>query len=141
MTAKEYLQQAYCLDKRINSDLKEAAALRELAVCASSPQLKERVQTTKKGEAPFVNYVERILEMEEKINSEIDLLLDLKEEIRSVISTVKDAEEQMVLRQRYIFSHTWEQIADELGVDSRTVRRRHEAALDHVILPKKLITI
>ena len=36
MTAKEYLRQAYRLDQKINSDLEEVAALREMASSVSS---------------------------------------------------------------------------------------------------------
>ena len=65
MTAKEYLRQAYRLDQKINSDLEEVAALREMASSVSSPQLSERVQTSRKGDAPFVRCLEKIIELED----------------------------------------------------------------------------
>ena len=101
MTAKEYLRQAYRLDQKINSDLEEVAALREMASSVSSPQLSERVQTSRKGDAPFVRCLEKIIELEDKINKEIDLLVELKKEIRTVITTVEDTDERMVLKYRY----------------------------------------
>lgn len=67
MTAKEYLRQAYRLDQKINSDLEEVAALREMASSVSSPQLSERVQTSRKGDAPFVRCLEKIIELEDKM--------------------------------------------------------------------------
>ena len=42
---------------------------------------------------------------------------------------------------RYIHNYTWEQIGDELGADSRTVRRWHGKALTHVELPENPIKI
>lgn len=141
MTAKEYLRQAYRLDQKINSDLEEVAALREMASSVSSPQLGDRVQTSRKGEAPFVRSLEKIMELEDKINREIDLLVDLKKEIRSVITTVEDTDERMVLKYRYIHNYTWEQIGNELHADARTVRRWHGSALTHVILPSDPIRI
>ena len=141
MTAKEYLRQAYRLDQKINSDLEEVAALREMASTVSSPQLSERVQTSRNGDAPFVRSLEKIMMLEERINHEVDLLVSLKEEIRSVITTVGDTDEQMVLKYRYVHNYTWEQIGNELHADARTVRRWHGSALMHVVLPKNPITI
>ena len=141
MTTKEYLQQAYRLDQKINSDIAEVNALRGMAASVSSQQLSDRVQTSRRGEAPYVRSLEKIMEMEDKINAEIDLLVDLKDEIRGIITTVANTDERMVLRYRYVHNYTWEQIANELHVDARTVRRWHGNALRHVILPAKLIII
>lgn len=141
MTAKEYLRQAYRLDQKINSDLEEVAALREMASSVSSPQLSERVQTSRKGDAPFVRCLEKIIELEDKINKEIDLLVELKKEIRTVITTVEDTDERMVLKYRYVHNYTWEQIGNELHADARTVRRWHGKALLHVMLPENPITV
>lgn len=141
MTAKEYLRQAYHLDQKINSDLEEVAALREMASSVSSPQLSERVQTSRKGDAPFVRCLEKIIELEDKINKEIDLLVELKKKIRMVITTVGDTDERMVLKYCYVHNYTWEQIGNELHADARTVRRWHGKALLHVVLPENPITV
>ena len=141
MTAKEYLRQAYRLDQKINSDLEEVASLREMTNSISSPQLSERVQTSRKGEAPFTRCLDKILELEDKINKEIDLLVELKKEIRMVITMVEDTDERMVLKYRYVHNYTWEQIGNELNADARTVRRWHGKALLHVVLPDNPITI
>ena len=136
MTAKEYLRQAYRLDHRINSHLAELAKLREMAVSISSPGFEEHYYPNRATEAPFAHALERIWEMEQEINAEIDKLVDLKDEIRGVIDMVQNADEQMVLRYRYIHNWTWEQIGDELRADERTVRRWHGNALAHVVVPK-----
>jgi DNA-directed RNA polymerase specialized sigma subunit len=141
MTAKEYLRQAYRLDQKINSDLEEVASLREMTNSISSPQLSERVQTSRKGDAPFTRCLDKILELEDKINKEIDLLVELKKEIRMVITMVEDTDERMVLKYRYVHNYTWEQIGNELNADARTVRRWHGKALLHVVLPENPITI
>lgn len=107
----------------------------------SAPTMGDKVQTNRSTDAPFVKCLERIYEQEEKINAEIDMLVDLKNEIRNVIDTVSNTDERMVLRYRYIHNYTWEQIGDELGADSRTVRRWHGKALTHVELPENPIKI
>lgn len=141
MTVKEYFYQAYRLDQRINSNLEEVTALREMSSSVSSPLLTERVQTSRKCDAPFVRCIEKIIDLEEKINKEIDLLVELKKEIRGVISTVEDTDERLVLKYRYIHNYTWEQIGNELHADSRTVRRWHGSALQHVRLPENPVKI
>lgn len=141
MTVKEYFYQAYRLDQRINSNLEEVTALREMSLSVSSPLLTERVQTSRKCDAPFVRCLEKIIDLEEKINKEIDLLVELKKEIRGVISTVEDTDERLVLKYRYIHNYTWEQIGNELHADSRTVRRWHGSALQHVRLPENPVKI
>ena len=45
MKAKEYLHQAYRLDKRIQSNIEEMERLRELSTSVSSPSWGERIQT------------------------------------------------------------------------------------------------
>lgn len=141
MTVKEYLHQAYRLDQKINSDIEELHKLREMSCSISSPQLGEKVQSSRKQEAPFVRSIEKISMLTEKINNEIDTLIDLKEQMRGVIAAVENTDEQMVLRYRYIHNLTWEDIGDELNVDSRTARRWHGTALTHVALPEKPIKI
>lgn len=141
MTAKDYLRQAYRLDQKISSDLEEVASLREMSASVSSPQLTERVQTSKNTDAPFVRALEKIMDLEERINKEIELLMELKKEIRVVITTVEDTDERMVLKYRYVHNYTWEQIGNELHADARTVRRWHGKALQHVIMPENPIMI
>jgi DNA-directed RNA polymerase sigma subunit (sigma70/sigma32) len=141
LKAKEYLYQAYRLDKRIQSNVEEMDRLRELSVSVSSPVWGERIQRTRNTDALFVRYLERIEILENKINEEIDLLVALKTEIHEVISKVQNIDERMVLRYRYIHSYTWEQIGDELNADKSTIRRWHGNALSHVVLPENPIVI
>lgn len=141
MTNKEYLRQAYRLDQKINSNIEEVAHLREMASSILIPSPGVRVQTSRSGEAPFVRSVEKILEMEEEINRELDLLVNLREQMRAVIAAVPDTDERMVLRYRYIHNLTWEQIGNELNADERTIRRWHGNALLHVTMPENPVII
>ncbi len=141
MTAKEYLKQAYRLDHRINSDIAEMERLREMASSVGSPGFEEQYNPNRPTEAPFFRCLERVWELQEKINAEIDKLIDLKEQMRGVIETVVNVDEQMVLRYRYIHNMTWEQIGDELKADESTVRRWHRRALASVTVPDDPIVI
>lgn len=141
MTPKEYLKQSYRLDQKINSDIAEAARLREMAASVGSPGFEEHYNPNRPTEAPFVRCLERVWEMEQKINAEIDKLVDLKEQIRTVIDKVENPDEQMVLRYRYIHNWTWEQIGDALFADERTIRRWHGRGLQHIEVPENCIII
>lgn len=141
MTAKEYLKQAYRLDHRINSDIAEMERLREMASSVGSPGFEEHYNPNRPTEAPFIRCLERVWELQDKINAEIDKLIDLKEQMRGVIETVVNVDEQMVLRYRYIHNMTWEQIGDELKADESTVRRWHRRALASVTVPDDPIVI
>lgn len=141
MTPKEYLRQAYRLDQKINSDIAEAARLREMASGVGSPGLEEHYNPNRPTEAPFARTLEKVWEMEQEINDEIDKLVDLKEQIRTVIDKVENPDEQMVLRYRYIHNYTWEQIGDALFADERTIRRWHGRGLQHIKVPDDCIII
>lgn len=142
MTAKEYFRQAYRLDQMIKSNTLEAQNLQEMAGSVSAIQYdKERIQTSRNTEAPFMKALEKLWELEEKIAKEIEVLSALKKQIWDVIDAVPDRDEKMVLKYRYVHNMTWEQIGDELCADARTVRRWHGNALLHVTLPENPIII
>ena len=141
MTAKEYLSQAYRLDQRIDSNIAEITRLREMACGISSPSWEEKVQTSRNTDAPFVRCLEKIIDLEKLVYSEIDTLVDLKRQIRTTIERVPNTDEQLVLRYRYIHNCTWEQIGNELNADARTIRRWHGDALQKVKVPQDAIKI
>lgn len=141
MTAKEYLSQAYRLDQRINSNIEEVSRLREMASSISSPSWGEKVQASRNTEAPFVRCLEKIVDLENTINAEIDTLVCLKKQIRTVIEAVPNLDERLVLRYRYIHNCTWEQIGNELCADARTIRRWHGEALLKVVVPENPVII
>ena len=142
MNKKEYLRQAYLLDKRIKADMDEVVRLRELATSVSSLRYdREYVQTTRSIEAPFVKALIRVMHLEVKINMEITLLISLKEQILDVISKLESVDEQMILRYRYMSNMTWEDIGKELHAGVRTVIRWHGNALEHLVFPENPIRI
>ena len=141
MTAKEYLKQAYLLDHRINADIAEMERLRKMAYSIRSSGTGPHFSSTRVTEAPFTRTLEKLWEMEEQINAEIDRLVDLKAQIIKVIGALSDPDERMVLQYRYVENMTWEQIGDKLFVDERSARRWHDKALKHITMPKEPIMI
>ena len=53
-----------------------------------------------------------------------------------MIDSLEDKDERLVIHFRYIGNKTWVEIGDKLGWDARTVRRWHNKALAHLVLPE-----
>jgi RNA polymerase sigma factor (sigma-70 family) len=136
MTAEQYLSQAYRLDQRIQLEQAELDNLRTLAASVGSPGFEEHYNPNRPTDAPFVKTLERIWEMEQKISAELDQLLLLKQDILTVLSKVDDVDERLILTYRYLQNMSWSEISIELGVSDRTIRRWHERALSHVVVPE-----
>lgn len=136
MTSKAYLDQAYRLEQRVRLDKEELEDLRTLAASVGSPGFEEHYNPNHASEAPFVKTLERIWEMEKKVNDELCLLLQLKGEMHSVINQLDNMDERLVLTYKYLKNYTWMRIGNELSADERTIRRWHSRALSHVKVPE-----
>ena len=141
MTVQDYLGQARWLDQRINSEIAESARLREMIKTVGASSLEAHYNPNRPTEAPFIRGLEKVWEMEEKIDADIDRLVDLKEQIRDVIGALPDVKEQLVLTYRYVHDMAWEQISDKMHVDTSTIRRWHKSALQNVKLPADIIAV
>jgi hypothetical protein len=131
LTAKQYLQQAFRIDQRINSKLEQVQSLRELAEKASST-----ISDTPRPATPNIHRMEdlivKMLDLESEINAEAERLVDLKREIVKVVDRVESPELRTLLEMRYLCFKTWEQISVEMNYDIRWVHRLHNRALDEV---------
>lgn len=141
MEVREYLEQAYCLDHWIKSDLMEIEQMRQLSQSVSSPGFGEPLFTHMNTDAWFVRILARMADYEEKICAELDLLTRLKEQIRGVIMTVENNDQRVILMGRYLDHLRWREIGDMIGASERIVRRWHEDALEHVLMPDNPIVI
>lgn len=142
MEIKEYLKQAYLLDKRIQHYLEDIKRLRLMATSVSSPRYDiDRVQTSKNTEAPFVKSLNKIMDLEAKINEKLILFIRLKEQILDMISKLESVDEQLLLTYRYLNNMTWDEIAKELHASRATVLRWHRNALVKLKMPENPIDI
>ena len=101
----------------------------------------EHFNASRNVDPPFVRYLGKIVDLQNKINDEIDRLVDLKEQQRNAINLVPDRNEQLVLKERYINGKTWEQISVCLNADRSTVIRWHGKALKNFKIPENPIVI
>lgn len=134
MTAKEYLSQAYRLDQRINSKIEQVASLNELATKCTST-LTGMPRNPNRASSTMADAVEKIIDLQNEINRDIDRLVDLKREIVTVIKAIENPEHQTLLEKRYLCFLTWEKIAVDMGYDLRWLYRIHKRALDEIHVP------
>lgn len=128
MTAKEYLNQAYRIDQRVNSKLHQVASLRDLATRATSTLGTEPVSGTRNVHR-LEDTIDKIIDLENEINNDIDRLVDLKRDVMETIGKVQDTNCQMLLELRYLSFKSWDEIADEMHFTSRWVHILHSKAL------------
>ena len=99
MTAKEYLNQAYWLDRMIDSKMEQLSALKDMATKTTSAMNDDVVSHTRNVHS-MQDVIAKIIDMQTEINADIDRLVDLKSEIMHVIKAVKNPEHQTLLELR-----------------------------------------
>lgn len=129
MLAKEYLGQAYRIDQRINSKLEQISSLRELATKATST-MSDMPRNPNPSFHSMENIIDKMIDLENEINADIDTLVDLKREIVMVIKRIENPEYQTLLELRYLCFKSWEQIAVDMGYELRYLHKLHGRALE-----------
>lgn len=142
MTAKEYLQQIYKIDKRINITLSKVQKMKE-SLYGKGIEMSD-TPSSNHGTDTLGKSICKVMEYEEKANRLIDRLVDLRLEIEEVIDTVSDSEQKEVLERRYLLFQPWESyfdknkeiyvkgIAEEMGYSARQIYRIHGEALKNI---------
>ena len=131
MTAKEYLSQAYRIDRRINSKLEQVQSLRNLAEKASAA-LCEAPNSGTRNFHRMEDVICKMIDLEDEINADLNALIDLKHEIVTMIRCVEAPDLQTILELRYLCFNTWAEISVALHLDIRWVHRLHNKALNEV---------
>lgn len=80
-------------------------------------------------------YVERIMELEDKLKAARREAVQAQADIFYSISLLEDKQEKEVLRSRYIELLQWWEVADRIGRSERHAKRIHGEALKKFILP------
>jgi DNA-directed RNA polymerase specialized sigma subunit len=135
MMARGYLEQAYHLDRQINSKLEQLESLNSLATKATSV-LDGMPKRSHRATYGMADIIAKILDMQAEIDKDIDFLVDLKQEIQDAIKTLDDPQHRLILEQRYFCFKSWNAIAESLGYEPRHICRLHEAALSNIEIHK-----
>lgn len=135
MTAKEYLSQAYRLDKRIDSKIEQLKSLNLLATKCTST-LSDMPKSQSISNSRLEDTVVKIVDLQEEINRDIDSLVDLKRDIVRTIKSVQNPEYQIILELRYLCFKTWEEIAVQMNYSIDNVFKIRKNALKSVVIPE-----
>lgn len=135
MTAKEYLSQAYRLDKRIDSKIEQLKSLNLLATKCTST-LSDMPKSQSISNSRLEDTVVKIVDLQEEINRDIDSLVDLKRDIVITIKSVQNPEYQIILELRYLCFKTWEEIAVQMNCSIDNVFKIRKNALKSVVIPE-----
>ena len=141
MTAKEYLSQGYRLEQIIKLIKMDIEYWQDLASSVSDPGFEEHFNATRNTDAPFVKQIYKMMEYQDLLTEKLELHMNLKREMQKAIEEMSNQDERLVLEFRYIKNLTWPRIADLMYVDESTVRRWHNKALNHFVVPENPTTI
>lgn len=127
-----YLSRYRRMSKRIDRLLEEQSRWREMAL-KITPVLS---QTPGGGESgsPIERPMDKVLEIDEEINREIDELQIVRQEIRAALNQLEDENLKLLMEYRYIDGLTWEQIAVKMNYCWRQVCRKHGQALTQITM-------
>ncbi len=68
-----------------------------------------------------------------ELERQIAICADTRRDIITIINQITDARDQEILRRRYLLGQHFEQIAVEMHLEYRWVRRRHKQAMNVLI--------
>lgn len=134
MTVKEYLSQAFYLDKRIRSKEKQLDWLKDHSVYVS-PELSDMPKTPRAHRSALEEAVVKIVDLETEISKGISELMQLKSDIAKVIRSTNNMECETVLEMRYLTFMSWEDITVQLGYSQSYIYHLHRRALSLVRIP------
>ena len=145
MTAKEYLSQAYKLDKQADMILQKADAMRKSLYGRGQNYENTGHNSNNDG---IAKAIEKVADYERKADKVIDKLVDMRIEIENAIASVPDPIQREVLERRYLMYQPFEGgydkktglyikgIDEAMGYSVRQVYRLHRYGLQKVKVKK-----
>ncbi|MBR3747579.1 MAG: hypothetical protein IKN27_11535 [Selenomonadaceae bacterium] len=128
MTAKEYLQQVYYLNEKIESKLEQIARLQSTATRVTTV-----ITGTPSGGTRLSSRIEEavaaVQQQSDFLADEIKQLLNLRREVSAAIAELDNHNERLVLEYRYLCFYSWQQIAHVMRTGLRYIYYVHSRAL------------
>ena len=134
MTTKEYLSQAWRVDRMVNAKLKQVRTLRSHAELASSVISGMPVSGTRNTHR-MEDIIVKLLDLESEINADIDTLVELKRDIITVIKRIPNDEYRELLELRYLAFLPWSEIAHDMRRSQDYIFELHRKALAKTKIP------
>ena len=137
MDAKEYLKLAWKVDQQIDDKIEQINILKELsqkttAVLSGMPGKSTRNIHSRE------EVIARMMDSEESLNQEVLKLIEIRENVRAAIAGVENVECRMLLEERYLCYHGWNEIAEDMGYSLDNVYKLHRKALKEINIDPNL---
>lgn len=135
MNAKEFLSQAFYMNRQIKSKQKRLDVLRDIKPGPSMVFSDEvKIPGDPKRSAVEICAI-KIADLEEEIAKDILALVDVVKAINEVIRRVDNIEYRTILEMRYLAFMDWTEITDRMGYSMRQTFYMHRRALQVVHVP------
>ena len=128
MTAKQYLQQAFQMKKKIAAIQADILRL-EAAATDCSPKLTGMPHSSSPSQSRMADILCKIIERKDALQKKMEELEILAKEIEYKISLLDNEEHRTILYRRYVEGAEWEDIAMDLYYSERWVYKLHIKAL------------
>lgn len=126
-----YLCRYHNLIEKIEKKKEYIAFCNERAGSIPGPSYGERLNNPSPShEAPFVKWVYRAIDAEGELKRLEEKATNARQEIETSIAGLEDETLQMILIYRYIDWLTWSEIAVRVYYSDKTVRRKHDLAIE-----------
>ena len=131
MTSKEFLQRPMRLKWRIDALKLQKEQYEELANSIPGGNYdKPVVQKTRSNEAPFIKWIDKIMDIEKKIESVEAEYETAKAAVVKAIEQLPNPDHQTILIMRYLNEYSWADICDKLYISLSTAKRWHWDAIN-----------
>ena len=130
MNAKEFLQQAYFLDRQADLLLKKSELLRKSLYGHGRSDTPCRSANSD----GFSRTIAKVVDYEKKADELVRKLVNVRLEIEIAVAKVPDSRQREVLERRYLLYQGWNEIAEIMGYSQRQVFRIHREALQKVVI-------
>ena len=130
MTAKEYLRQARRFKISIKSKREYINQMYDLCGLKSPINDDVRVQGGEKKGATHV--IDTIVDLTAEVDNQLVELSELHKSVIVKIGAVKDVNQRTALELYYLNCHTWEEVAEIMGISDRHAKRLHGEALEKI---------
>lgn len=133
MTAKEFLRQARDADRRIDEAMER---LERMRAKLEAGRMSNLTGMPRGGAVDWTETADRVIELERRVNARIREMVRQKQAAMDAIDRVEEARLREVLELYYIDGYTWEQVAEQMDMSDRHVKRLHGIALLRVKVPE-----
>lgn len=125
MDAKEYLMQIKNLEHKIYCMKLRSEEYDRMSLSIPGPSYGEKIGSNpnRNTDAPFVKWIYKKIEIDEKIKTLEEKLKNIKSQALLIIEELENEDFKTILVKRYIEGENWDVIASAIFVSKRTAIR------------------